>query len=123
VGGILRSLRLPRGEVEEAIGLVVGNQEWPSKVACLAGAVDFVKACGTAVGVELAGVGADFPPAEKTALPVDGNPKGIAAAHHEDLRSCVWRAWGEKIAFRHRIATCGLGMDSQDLATEIVGVA
>ena len=113
---------LARLKVVSVVGAVVSGEERPSKVSGSAGLVDFVKPGGAALVVRAAGVGPHFAPVKVPCGLVDADTEGVAVAHDVNFRAGFGRSGRKEISFGNGDGAVGLGMDTQDFASKIVGV-
>ncbi|CAM5252151.1 hypothetical protein SALBM217S_08525 [Streptomyces griseoloalbus] len=128
VVAVVPAERLGRvGQVAVPVGLLVAHAVRPAAVGRLGDDGERVvlgRAPGRRRGV---GVGADPARVEDVGLLVHGDARGVAHAHHVDLAAGLAAALvgllaGEQVALGEGVAV-RLGVDAQDLAVEVVGVA
>ena len=121
-GAVVVGARGARRKVVLPVRQVFGNAEGPSEVAGGEGTVEFIVPFGSAGTVVCPGVGPHIPPNQFACFPVYGHTKRIPGTHHVDFRQAVLFTC-KKISFRDAVCSVGLGPDSKDFTTQVVGVA
>ena len=120
-GGVEFFANFAIGEIDEGVGLVVGDEVGPAEEAGLAGLVDLIVSTWAAWAVAT-GIGADVAPVEVAGFGVDGKFPRVAAAHDVDFRAGAGGAFGEEVAFRDGVGGVGLDFDADESAAKVVGV-
>src|SRR4029079_3328055 len=102
---------------------IVTDEIRPAVVAGGARLVDLVVSAGPASGGIDVSVRTDFAPVEKSSVPIDRDSIRIAVTHGVDLGARLRCSFWKEIPVGNRVGAVGLGMDADDLAAQIVGVA
>lgn len=105
------------------IGLVVAHEQRPAEVPGLPCLVDLVVSARAARRPVFPGVRPDLAPVQVAVALIDCNLERVAVAHDVDFGPRLFLTRLEEIAFGNRVAAIGLGMNAQDFAAQVVGIA